>query len=176
MQEAGRVAQHSGEVLTVEAPVRIDLKLCKGCGICVALCSRDVLAADGQSVKVIAAVACSRCRLCELARSAGATYVARGTVYRYRLLAELIAGGIAHQGFSFVEVMVSCPTYYGRQNDPAGPSEMLLRQRERGISVERFEQRGPRRQERYPVGVLHHVERTEYLSAYREVIRRAQGA
>jgi 2-oxoglutarate/2-oxoacid ferredoxin oxidoreductase subunit beta len=113
--------------------------------------------------------------ICELARSAGATYVARGTVYKYRLLAQLIAGGIAHRGFSFVEVMVSCPTYYGRQNEPAAPSEMLLRQRERGVPVESLERRGPRRQERYPVGVLHHVERAEYASAYGEVIRRAQG-
>jgi 2-oxoglutarate ferredoxin oxidoreductase subunit beta len=114
--------------------------------------------------------------ICELARSAGATYVARGTVYRYRALADMIAGAIEHQGFSFVEAMVSCPTYYGRQNDPAIPSEMLLRQRERAVPVERFEGSGPRMQERYPVGVLHHVERTEYLSAYQEVIRRAQSS
>jgi 2-oxoglutarate/2-oxoacid ferredoxin oxidoreductase subunit beta len=113
--------------------------------------------------------------ICELARSAGATYVARGTSYDYRRLATLMAGGIAHKGFSFVEAMVSCPTYYGRQNDTANSAAMLLRQKERAVAVDKYAAGGPRLQERYPVGVLHHVERTDYTSEYREVIRRAQG-
>ena len=111
---------------------------------------------------------------CELARAAGATYVARGTTYGYAQLAKLIAGGIAHQGFAFVEAMVSCPTYYGRQNRAGSAPEMLLRQRERAVAVEKFAQQGPRQKERYPVGVLHHVEREEYSAAYERVIAHAQ--
>jgi 2-oxoglutarate ferredoxin oxidoreductase subunit beta len=111
---------------------------------------------------------------CELARAAGATYVARGTTYGYQQLAKLIAGGIAHAGFAFVEAMVSCPTYYGRQNKAGNASEMLLRQRERAVPVEKFDQEGPRLKERYPVGVLHHVEREEYSAAYERVIVHAR--
>jgi 2-oxoglutarate ferredoxin oxidoreductase subunit beta len=111
--------------------------------------------------------------LCELAEAAGASYVARGTSYSYTKLAQVIAGGLAHRGFSFVEAMTSCPTYYGRQNDIAEPSGMLERQKERAVPVEKFDRDGPRLQERYPVGVLHHVERTEYTDAYGEVQRRA---
>ena len=61
--------------------------------------------------------------LCELAHAAGATYVARGTSWGYQQLVNVIAGGIAHRGFSMVEAMAICPIYYGRFNltaDPAG--------------------------------------------------------
>ncbi len=111
---------------------------------------------------------------CELARAAGATFVARGTSYGYRRLVKLLTAAIAHKGFSFVEAMVACPTYYGRQNKAGDAAQMLLRQRDRAVPVERFERDGPREQQRYPVGVLNHVEREEYLAAYRGVIERAQ--
>jgi 2-oxoglutarate ferredoxin oxidoreductase subunit beta len=112
--------------------------------------------------------------ICELARAAGATYVARGTSYSYQRLAQLIAGGIAHKGFSFVEAMVACPTYYGRQNGLADPAEMLKVQKARAVPVDQFDLAGPRLRDRYPVGVLHHAEREEYTAAYASVVRRAQ--
>lgn len=111
---------------------------------------------------------------CELARAAGATYVARGTTYGYKQLVRVIAGGIAHSGFAFIEAMVSCPTYYGRQNRSGDAPEMLARQHERSVPVEKFDSAGPREKERYPVGVLHHVVREEYGAAYERVIADAQ--
>jgi 2-oxoglutarate/2-oxoacid ferredoxin oxidoreductase subunit beta len=113
--------------------------------------------------------------ICELARAAGATYVARGTPYAYAGLAQLIAGGIAHKGFSFVEAMVSCPTYYGRQNGIPDPSDMMKRQHARSVPVKKFDLEGARLHDRYPVGVLHHAERGEYTAAYADVVQRAQG-
>jgi 2-oxoglutarate/2-oxoacid ferredoxin oxidoreductase subunit beta len=112
--------------------------------------------------------------LCELARAAGATYVARGTAYSYTKLAQIIAGGIAHKGFSFVEAMTSCPTYYGRQNGIPTPAEMLMLQKARAVPVGSFDHDGPRLRDRYPVGVLHHTERIEHTDAYAEVQRRAR--
>ncbi len=112
--------------------------------------------------------------ICELAHAAGATYVARGTPYAYTRLSQLIAGGIAHKGFAFVEAMVSCPTYYGRQNGIPDPSDMMKRQQSRAVPVEKFDLQGPRLHDRYPVGVLHHTERVEYTAAYADVVRRSQ--
>jgi 2-oxoglutarate ferredoxin oxidoreductase subunit beta len=111
--------------------------------------------------------------ICELARSAGATYVARGTSWAYAQLVGLIAGALVHRGFSFVEAMAACPTYYGRQNYGADPAQMLRRQRDRAVPVAKYEPGTPRHHDRYPVGVLHHAERVEYTEAYREVQRRA---
>ena len=109
--------------------------------------------------------------ICELARAAGATYVARGTSWGYQQLVSLMAGGIVHKGFSFVEAKVSCPTYYGRQNKGGAPAQMLKRQHERGVPVERFEDGAARFKERYPVGVLHHVERRVHRGLRRRAAR-----
>ena len=63
--------------------------------------------------------------LCELAKAAGATYVARGTSYHVPLLINLIESAIQNKGFSVVEAVVQCPTYFGRKNKVGGPVEML---------------------------------------------------
>ena len=67
--------------------------------------------------------------LCELAHAAGATYVARGTSWAYQQLVNVIAGGIAHRGFSMVEAMAICPVYYGRFNLTPDPAEFLRSRR-----------------------------------------------
>ena len=46
-----------------------------------------------------------------IALACGATYVARGFSGRARELADLIARGMAHKGFAFVEVLSPCPTF-----------------------------------------------------------------
>jgi 2-oxoglutarate/2-oxoacid ferredoxin oxidoreductase subunit beta len=118
--------------------------------------------------------------LCELAAAAGASYVARGTAWGYRQLVDLIAGGLVHKGFSFVEAMSICPVYYGRQNLTADPAEFLQAQKEHSVPVakfeEKFEEGTPRFHHRYPVGVIHHVERTEFIDAYAQVKQRAAGS
>jgi 2-oxoglutarate/2-oxoacid ferredoxin oxidoreductase subunit beta len=114
--------------------------------------------------------------ICELARAAGATFVARGTPYQYLKLVQLIAAGMVHKGFSFVEVVSTCPTHYGRMNKQPDPAQMLLAQKEQAVPVERFEAGQVARRDRYPVGVLHHAERPEFTEAYAELRRRAQGS
>jgi 2-oxoglutarate/2-oxoacid ferredoxin oxidoreductase subunit beta len=46
-----------------------------------------------------------------LALASGATYVARGFSGDVKQLAELVAGGIQHKGFAFVDVFSPCVTY-----------------------------------------------------------------
>jgi len=62
-----------------------------------------------------------------VAEAAGATFVARSTTYHARELAKIIQQAIVHQGFSLVEVMSQCPTYFGRKNRQGGAVEMLMR-------------------------------------------------
>ena len=54
--------------MTVEtADFRLDARLCKGCGICAALCPREALTRDDQGRPVFSAPErCVRCMLCEL--------------------------------------------------------------------------------------------------------------
>lgn len=64
--------------------------------------------------------------LCMLVKSAGATYVARWTTYHVRELIKSIKEAIINKGFSFIEIISQCPTYYGRKNNFRTASEMLM--------------------------------------------------
>lgn len=63
--------------------------------------------------------------LCRLVEAAGATYVARSTVYHVVHLVKILKNALQHRGFAFVEVLSSCPTHYGRRNGAASPTDML---------------------------------------------------
>ena len=71
--------------------------------------------------------------LCRLAAAAGATYVARHTVYHTQALVRILKNALIHKGFSFVEVVSPCPTQYGRRNKLPSAREMM--QRLKGDSV-----------------------------------------
>lgn len=51
-----------------------------------------------------------------LVASAGASYVARWTALNVRRLQESMEEAILKRGFSFIEVISSCPTTFGRRN------------------------------------------------------------
>jgi 2-oxoglutarate ferredoxin oxidoreductase subunit delta len=50
----------------METAPRIDVESCRGCGICVAFCSRGVLVMEAGRAQVRNPENCSVCRLCEL--------------------------------------------------------------------------------------------------------------
>jgi 2-oxoglutarate ferredoxin oxidoreductase subunit beta len=60
-----------------------------------------------------------------LAIAAGATFVARGTVYHVNMLDDIIKKAIQHTGFSVVEILSNCHTHFGRKNGMKTPVEML---------------------------------------------------
>ncbi len=63
--------------------------------------------------------------LCRLVQAAGATYVARSTAYHVQQTIMYVSRALSHDGFSFVEVLSQCPTYFGRHNRMADPVKML---------------------------------------------------
>jgi len=54
--------------------------------------------------------------LCKLTEGAGATYVARATTYHTKLITNYVEKGLKNKGFSFIDVITQCPTYFGRKN------------------------------------------------------------
>jgi 2-oxoglutarate/2-oxoacid ferredoxin oxidoreductase subunit beta len=54
--------------------------------------------------------------LSELTTAAGATYVARWTTAHPLQLSNAIKKGLLNKGFSFIEAVSQCPTYFGRKN------------------------------------------------------------
>ena len=61
----------------------------------------------------------------KLAKSAGATFVARSTVFHANECKDIIKKGINHKGFSVVEILTQCHTYYGRKNKEGDAVQMM---------------------------------------------------
>lgn len=61
----------------------------------------------------------------DLMKTCGASYVARWTALDVRRVKEAFSEAIAKNGFSFVEVLGSCPTTFGRRNQLAEGKKIL---------------------------------------------------
>lgn len=60
-----------------------------------------------------------------MAAVAGAAFVARSTVFHARELESMIARGLEKKGFSVIEAMSNCHTYYGRMNKLGSAPKMF---------------------------------------------------
>jgi 2-oxoglutarate ferredoxin oxidoreductase subunit beta len=98
---------------------------------------------------------------------AGATFVARGSVYYFIHLVNLIKRAIEHKGFSFVEILSPCPTYYGKYISITDPSEFFVKQKD---LVYRLEQEDKLSKEeklgKLPIGIFVDEEREDFESLY----------
>ena len=65
-------------------------------------------------------------KLAELVAAAGATYSARWTTLQIENLVGSIKTVLKNKGFSFIEVVSPCPTYYGRKNKLRTPTAMAV--------------------------------------------------
>jgi len=115
--------------------------------------------------------------LCNLAQAAGATYVARGTAYHTRQLLGLIATGLKHKGFSFIEAVTQCPMYYGRRNNFRTAVDMLNWQREHAVNVKAAGRMTAEQLDgKFLIGELHRESAPEYTAVYEEkIIARTKG-
>lgn len=102
----------------------------------------------------------------ELARVAGATFVARETSSRPRRLAKTLEQAVLHKGFSFVEVMTPCPVQAGRNMFGNGDPKFLFKEFER-LAVSKADQ--PLEGRQFRSGVLYcDSEQPEYRPARKE--------
>ncbi len=61
-----------------------------------------------------------------LAVASGAPFVARSTVYHVRELQKFIKKGLEKRGFSVIEALSNCHTYYGRMNKLGKAVDMFM--------------------------------------------------
>jgi len=111
---------------------------------------------------------------CDLAKAAGATFVARGTAYHFQELERLIYEAIMHKGTAVVDIIDACPTYYGRFNKYKTPTEMMEKiEKEGTVSVKQAEKLSPKELEgRLLRGILHESDRPEYCEEYSKLVAR----
>jgi len=75
----------------------------------------------------------------KLALAAGATYVARSTVYHYPMSVRYIKEALMHRGTAVVEILSNCHTYYGRYNGLREPWQMMDYFKDNSVTKERAE-------------------------------------
>lgn len=111
----------------------------------------------------------------ELAKGAGATFVARATTFHTQLLTDVIAQGIEHVGFSIIEAVSACPISFGRQNKKGSAANMMKWQREHGVMLAAYEKlTEEQKADKFPIGVLYKAQAPEYTAEYDKVIAKVQ--
>ena len=107
----------------------------------------------------------------ELAKGSGATYVARTTVYHVAELRKYIKQAIDHKGFSVVEVLSPCPTYFGRKNNQKSVIDMMERLKTDTVPIgSKAKEENPELVER---GVFVNEQKGEYCVEYDKIIETA---
>lgn len=114
-------------------------------------------------------------KISELAVTAGAVFVGRGTVYHAKLLDRLMEEAILKQGFSVVEVIAHCHTQYGRQNRLGTAVEMMQWQRDHAVTVEKAVTLGSEElEDKIVIGVLVDKALPVYQDEYGKIRERAK--
>ncbi len=114
--------------------------------------------------------------VCELAKAAGATYVGRSTVYHAPQLEKQISQALEHRGFSLVEAIANCHTYFGRLNKQGDAVAMLNMFKDRSVTTQKASEMSPEElKDKWIIGTLYEDrERTEFCDEYEKLVNRVQ--
>ena len=115
--------------------------------------------------------------ICELAAAAGASYVARSTVYHALELDKFISEAIAKDGFSVVEAVSYCHTTYGRLNKLGTAADMMRALKDNSISQSAYGRLTPEEQAQNTKilrGNFINIQRPQYTTVYSNLITRVQ--
>jgi len=113
--------------------------------------------------------------IAELAVAAGASFVARGTVYHAAQLDKLIEKGIRKKGFSVVEVMSNCHVQFGRRNKMGDPVTMLNWFKDNAVSAKNGSSMPPDSlDDKFTIGILADLDKPNYIAEYRKIRKKAK--
>jgi len=106
----------------------------------------------------------------ELAVTAGASFVARSSVYHAQLLDFILEKAILKKGFSVVEVISNCHVQFGRRNQMGDPVTMMKWLRDNAVRVEKAKSMEPQELEgKFTIGILADVEKPVYTEEYEKI-------
>lgn len=106
--------------------------------------------------------------ICDLSASAGATYVARASAYHAKQMTEYTKKAILHKGFSVVEGLSVCPTYYGRKNKKGSAVELIKSIKESSILTSNL--REGIEKDKIAIGIFKDIQLPEYTEEYKKII------
>lgn len=109
--------------------------------------------------------------ICELAYAAGATYVARGTTYSANMLQKQIENGLRNKGFSLIEAITACPTYYGRKNKKGSVVDMMTEVKNTAVISKAWDKLTDEDKEsKFKFGEFYNETKPEYTEQYTKLI------
>ena len=114
---------------------------------------------------------------CDLAIAAGASFVGRTTVHHYPQMEKIIMQALEHKGFSLVEVISNCHTYYGRLNRKGDAPAMLEQFKNDSITTAKAKKmNADELQGKIVIGKLHEdLVKTEYCDEYQKIVESHKG-
>jgi 2-oxoglutarate ferredoxin oxidoreductase subunit beta len=113
---------------------------------------------------------------CDLAAAAGASFVGRTTVYHAPQMEKMIMNAIEHRGFSLVEVISNCHTYYGRLNRKGDAVAMINSFKDCSVNLGKANKMTEEELEgKFVLGNLVKKEMTEFCDEYQSVVDRMKG-
>lgn len=125
--------------------------------------------------------------LSRLAMAAGASFVARSTTYHFLPLQSYIMHGLENPGFSLIEVISQCPTYFGKYSGIGSGPQMILSFKEKAQTLPkpkegeentadpiiRLQEAQKNNPDKIIVGEFINVVKPGYVSEYQKVIQKA---
>ncbi|OGK09165.1 MAG: hypothetical protein A2Y63_06280 [Candidatus Riflebacteria bacterium RBG_13_59_9] len=112
--------------------------------------------------------------LCDMVKSAGATFVGRTTSYHFPQATKLIKEAIRHKGFAFLEFYFQCPTYFGRFNAMQDGPTMLRLLKELAVHYNPEKPRELAESQFYIGKLWEDNTKQEYTELYRDLCERAR--
>lgn len=113
--------------------------------------------------------------ICSLAQAAGATYTARATVYHVQMLVDLIKKGIHNKGFSLIDAISVCPTYYGRKNKKGDAVRLMEWLKNNAVNVKAAGKLPPEKLEgKFLIGEFYNNPQPEYTDQYKKIVENFQ--
>jgi 2-oxoglutarate ferredoxin oxidoreductase subunit beta len=115
--------------------------------------------------------------VCDLAIAAGASFVARSTVYHAVELDRYIEQAIRKNGFSLVEAVSYCHTTFGRINKLGAAVQMMRQLKDNSVTRTAADKLTPdERATKIVRGIFCDADKPEYTALYEQVIERAQAS
>ena len=115
--------------------------------------------------------------MCQMAVAAGAGYVARWRSTDFKSLANSIKKGIQTKGLAFIEVLLQCPTNFGRYVlKTSNPQDVLKWIKDHSVSQKEAEKLSQEELAgKYLIGeFVYRPERTGIVERYQEFLKKYQ--
>jgi len=109
---------------------------------------------------------------CSLAQAAGASFVGRSTVFHTPQMEKMIIAALEHKGFSLVEVISNCHTYFGRLNKEGDAVAMINSFKENAVMLGKAQtMTADQLKGKHVIGTLFEdKDRTEFCDEYQSLV------